>query len=533
MAEPLPPCPPLEQVLHSLLGEATLDSTGVFQLDAREALRKLRQFQIAGTGGYSLPLLACAHYLKTESIQFEPFPDRIHIHFRGGRIPTREELCQLFQYAFSRQELAYRHLALGIVSSLDGVTQVAIQSGPYRGEIQLEGITWGPQRPPIEGWRLELWRSGWKARLGLNPPTSPKPESLLNRLQHSPLELVWGNQRLKPPPFPCAPVQELYESQQFPAPQGWRTDHYYVSPGDFTARINLGGEKVGLDWLVDGLTFNDDPAQLAFPGFYVAIQAPLQLDASYQAVVRNETYRLILEEIRARLENIIARHVRPNWEERLWMDIFRALGVRWKVQQRADLLAQLQRRVLHFCEDPRAWGSGYHPLFAYTCRDLLEQPELPQETHLRAATFLLRAVGSGALEPGPWTESETWIGLVAGHDPQKIRYWRMHFAMRMNAQSQLPTDQEVWYSFLPHLDEDLPLPHKQADEQLAELFAWQRLSTNLKDWIPFLERAWIQVPPTYPELSRSLDILRALAFESFNLERKQQKGPGNPSRPAP
>ncbi len=508
------PVTTLDQVLADLLGEGHKDSSGTFQLDPQEALRKLRQFQLAGAGSYCLPLVVSAVYLGTSQWVVVCRGPRVVVRWEGGQHPTKTQLECLFQYAFSNHHQGLRHLALGVAAALREQNEVSLQVGQWRGKVLLDSICW-TRVSPSTGLQLEIQRTGWKARLGLEAPEPPNLENLRSRLKHSDLTWLWQDAAQKRPPFPAAPIQELYEHPHYPSPSGWRTPDTFQSPGDYTMRVNLGGLITGLEWLVDGLTFVDDPANLGFPGFFVAIQAPLRLDASYQALVRDETYVQVLEQVRDRLENLIQRRMRPDWSDRLWLDLMRALLVRWKLQGREELILKVHKRVLDWClSRPEAAGSGFHSIFAQACQSLL--PELDPPTASRAAGFLLQAMAEGQLEPPLWQESERLIDLAAGQNYEQRRHWMTCLGIRATGEQQLPADKELWFSFLPCGDDDLPMSLREADAALARRFAWRQVERDAEFWRDFVERAVLQLPPSYSETTLALEGLRNRAIRCLN-----------------
>lgn len=497
---------PLDQVLSQLLGEGHKDSSGTFQLDPQEALRKLRQFQVAGAGNYSLPLSVSAHYLGTARWSLASQGPRLVVVWEGGQIPSKDQLEHLFQYAFSNDHQGLRHLALGVASALREQNEVSLQSGEWRGKVMLDGISWF-RVAPVSGLQLEIQRTGWKARLGLEAPEPPNLENLRNRLKHSDLTWMWQGSVQQRSGFPSAPIQELYESPQYPAPSSWRTADTYQSPGDFTLRVNLGGLVTGLEWRVEGLTFVDDPVNLGFPGFFVAIQAPLRLDASYQALVRDDTYVQIIEQVRDRLENLIQRRVRPDWTDRLWLDLVRALLVRWNLQGREELILKVRKRILDCClSSPQASGSGFHPVFAQVCQLLL--PTLDMATGKRAARFLLQVIAEGHLEVPPWQESERLIDQAAEQNYEERRHWMTCIGVRSKHDHQRPSDKELWFSFLPCGDDDLPMTLREADRALALLFTSRSVEREAEFWQAFVEKGLLQLPVSYSETILALEGVR-------------------------
>lgn len=482
----------LDDYLGCLLQEGERVSSGVFELDPRVALQKLQNFSWESPQAYAIPLLACSYHLGASRIEFTLGASTVQVDLLGIRPLTRGHLQNLFCYAFSNQEPGLRHLALAVLCGLRfaGVAvklQTERESATYSvlGEPKLEKLS----RPLQAGLRFQIIRLGWASRLGLGSPLTPPDRKLVaSRAAYAPVTVHWQGEPQAKPPLPSCRATETYVHEAWPLPSGWSPDQTFASPGDFSAWIGLGCEDAGLIWMVDGLSFREDSVALGFPWVQVRAVAPLRVDASYQFVVRDSVYADILELLRTRIESLAARHVRLAWDDRISLDILRAVMVRWATHGQEKLLLGLRRRLLRMADDAKAWGDEFHPAVEMACQELSRSQD-PDEAR-EASLFLLRALGASKIQREN-REIEELVFRVTG-DPLEIRGWYQRLVL---ADRYCPTTLEGCAAILPR--DVAEFEEKTEDVDLALANVLYGLSSGRFDphalWV-FASQSLLSVP---------------------------------------
>jgi len=499
----------LEDYLGSLLQEGERISSGVFELDPRVALQKLQNFQWKSPRAYAIPLLACGYHLGATRIELAHGSSSSQVDILGIRPLRGSQLRNLFCYAFSNQEPGLRHLALAVLCALrySGVAVKVHLEGEratFSGlaEPKLEKVS----QPVPGGLRFQITRLGWHSRLGLGSPLDPPDQKLLaSRATHSPVTLSWQGQLQSKPSLPPCRASETYVRETCPLPAEWCAGQPFVSPGEFSAWIGLGCEEAGLVWMTDGLSFRDESAALGFPWVQVWVVAPLRVDASYQFVVRDSLYAEIVEQLRVRIEGLVARHIRLSWEDPLALDLMRAVMVRWVLNGQEKLLLALHRRLLQMAGEPQAWGAGFHPILEMACQELSRSQE-PGERR-SASLFLLRALSAGKIQRGN-KEVEALVFLVTT-DPLEIRSWYQRLVL---AERFSPTTLEGCAAILPRAVEDFEEDTQDADAALARvLYALTPDHFHPDTLWQFASQSLLSVPDGFRETRDALTWLQGRA----------------------
>lgn len=232
------------------------DST--FTLDAAQALHKLKNFQFEEPGAFLSALAAAAQDLGCSRLEVSDGPAKLSLTYRGVRL-SRLQLENLWSYAFSAESPGLRHLALGLAGALG-------QPGSTF-TVSSDGLTFSAAQ--LQAPALKRSKEG-----DLSVTIMSKSLSFeLNKFAYSQLEVrrqgTLISQTLQPnrPPFQIG-------SKQYAV---------YVDPLASAERLAV----------VDGIGFTLPPGRLS-PG-RVVIWGPLQIDLSYQRLVRNELYSQVLK----------------------------------------------------------------------------------------------------------------------------------------------------------------------------------------------------------------------------------------------
>lgn len=296
----------LEAFLADLRAEGELVDSGHFEMDPVVALQKLEGFQYAEPTTYFYPLLAACVGLGASSLAVAADRKKIGLHYEGPEL-SQEILERLFAYAFSKLQPGLRHLALGVLGAMRTPnTQVEILAGPVRATFVEHRFQALPLQASRDGLRVEVHRKGWAARLlGLGPALEhPTLAQLQLLLRYCPCPVSWNGMIVSAGSWPkpgwtrtLLHRRGLYEVPQSPDQR--------TSPGEFSALLTLDVEEAALHWVVDGMNFAEDPAQLGFPHARVVLVGPWKLDISYRRLVRDEAHETALETVRRELEAMV------------------------------------------------------------------------------------------------------------------------------------------------------------------------------------------------------------------------------------
>ncbi|MBS2035371.1 hypothetical protein JST97_10305 [bacterium] len=455
----------LDAYLAGLRSEGELVDSGVFEMDPVVALQKLEKFQYAEPTTYFFPLLAAAQPLGAAALSVTSQKQKIIIHYAGAEL-NQETLERLFCYAFSKNLAGLRHLALGVLGATRGERiRVELASGALRATFLDHRLKLLPPGPPGDGFRVEVHRTGWAGRLlGLGPALEvPSEQSLQVFLAHCPLPVSWNgkvlSQRLAWPQIPWRRVlqhrQGLYEVRT--------AAEIRPSPGNFSAELGLDVEAA-LHWVVDGVTFAEDPQQLGFPQARVVLCGPWKLDASYRRLVRDEHRQQALEAVRAELESMVVERKYRMLLTSSHLDIQAHLVTRLTLREDEGGIDQLYRHLLLDMETAHQEGVELpdHPLMLAVCQHFRRHysPEQGFEFWYRASMLLTRAP-LAALYCQSWELAKELADQVYGTMPAQ----RRHFLVRCWAWWGCASPPEEWEEWTREVMEILP---REGDDPVVE-----------------------------------------------------------------
>ena len=231
------------------------DST--FTLDAAQALHKLKNFQFEEPGAFLSALAAAAQDLGCSRLEVSDGPAKVILKYHGVRL-SRLQLENLWSYAFSTESPGLRHLALGLAGALG-------QPGSTF-TVASDGLTFSAAL---------LQAPGLKRSSNGDLTVTIKSKSLpfgLDRFAYSRLEMRRQGALISQTLQPNRPTFQV------------GSKHYavYVDPLANAERLAV----------VDGMCFTLPPGR-PLVGRMV-IWGPLQIDLSYQRLVRNELYTQVL-----------------------------------------------------------------------------------------------------------------------------------------------------------------------------------------------------------------------------------------------
>jgi hypothetical protein len=346
----------LDSYLHSLCAEASWVDSGAFQLDAKVALEKLENFQYAEPTTYFFPLVAAAAPLKARGLRVSITSTQLRFFYHCAPLEL-DKLQGLFRFAFSPRREGLRHLALGVLGAtrLQKV-RVEISSGAHRVGFAQRQSQVLPSLEPVAGIQLDIQRTGWAARgwalrLGLSTPLETPPLGRLQSfLRYCPVPVEWNRHNMGGlTDWPKAPAMlTLTDAHgEYPVPQ---IPSSRLSPGEYSAVLALQVQEPGLHWVVDGMTFSEDPKLLGFPWARAVLVGPWNTDVSYQRLVRDELYQRVLEQTREHLE-VLALQLKPRIElQEQKLDIMAHLAARWKIDDQDSRVEELYLAVMQALE---------------------------------------------------------------------------------------------------------------------------------------------------------------------------------------
>ena len=388
----------LDSFLTGLCAEGSLVDSGTFQLDPKAALEKLENFHYAEPTTYFFPLVAAAAPLRASGLKVSITATRLSLFYHCAPLDL-DRLQNLFCFAFSSRREGLRHLALGVLGAtrLEKV-RVEICSGPHRlGYAQRQSQVL-PCEGTVPGIRVEVERIGWAARLGLAQPlAAPMLTRLQSFLRFCPVPVEWNQTNMGgltqwPKAASMLTLSDAHGDHQVPPSPDTR-----LSPGDYSAQLSLNVSDPGLHWVVDGMTFSEDPRLLGFPWARAVLVGPWNTDISYQRLVRDEIYEQVLEQTREHLEDLALR-LKPRIQlESKLLDISAHLAARWKIHGYESRVEQLYLAVLEALESVEAFQDEYslgHTLLGEACRHFRQKysPTNNFTLWFRASSLLTRPV---------------------------------------------------------------------------------------------------------------------------------------------
>lgn len=256
------PNSPHSQEMSQFLSQLEVEGDRVsehstFTLDAAQALHKLKNFQFEEPGAFLSALAAAAQDLGCSRLEVSDGPAKLTLKYHGVRL-SRLQLENLWSYAFSTESPGLRHLALGLAGALG-------QPGASF-TVSSDGLTFST---------AQLQAPGLKSSNNGDLSVTIRSKSLpfeLDKFAYSQLEVrrqgALISQTLQPnrPPFQVG------------------SKHYavYVDPLANAERLAV----------VDGMCFTLPPGRPSVGR--LVIWGPLQIDLSYQRLVRNELYIQVL-----------------------------------------------------------------------------------------------------------------------------------------------------------------------------------------------------------------------------------------------
>lgn len=492
----------LDGFLADLCQEGVRVDSGRFEVDAEAALRKLERFSYAEPTTFFFPLLAASTGLGAKTLEVQLRPREAIWHYRCPVI-EQEILDQLFRFAFDDRRRGLRHLALGVLgASRQPGVRLEIASGSQRGLFSDPEFRWSPCPEPVEGIRLRIFRSGWAARWGLGPPLERPPDlKVQSFLRSSPTLVYWGSQVLGDSAPPRARVVQTFS-------------------GVYQATLGLGAESPGLHWVVDGMTFSEDPQLLGFPGTVAVLSGNWKIDISYQRLIRDETYQRVLEEVRQRLEEMVMglRPLLIPEQERL--DLCQHLTARWKVSGQEKALRNLYLEAIEAME---RWGEElefYHPLLLAAC--LYFREASPQADLRRRASRLLcgASLSMAYAQSRSWEEVRDLSSDVFGMKTPRYRRFLLHCLVSgAIATREAAKLREALLEALP----------RQGDIPEVEIERWDPALANLlpsegsyEKQMEFLSAVRRLVSPKFMHLHSRLDRIEQQA--DFEMRANRYKG---------
>lgn len=456
----------LEAYLAELRSEGDLIDSGVFEMDPVVALQKLEKFQYAEPTTYFYPLLSAAVPLGAAALAVTVQKQKIVLHYGGAEL-SQETLERLFCYAFSKNLAGLRHLALGVLGAYRGErTRVEIVSGTMRATFVDHRFKPLPDGPPSDGFRIEVHRTGWAARLlGVGPGLdTPSQQSLQVFLAHCPAPVSWNGRVVSAQlPWPAVPWSRVLQHRRG-LYEVRASGDIRPSPGDFSAEIALDVEPAALHWVVDGVTFAEDPLQLGFPRARVALSGPWKLDASYRRLVRDEVRQRALEAVCQELESMVVERKYRLLLEPGHLDIQAHLVSRLTLREDEAGIDRLYRHLLQDMEDAYQdkLDVPAHGLLMATCRHFREKYSSQEgfEWWYRASMLLTRAP-LAALYCQDWELARQLADEVYGTMPAE----RRHFLVRCWAWWRCATPPEEWEDWAREVLEILP---REGDDPIIE-----------------------------------------------------------------
>ena len=401
----------LDAYLAQLQAEGSLVDSGQFEMDPVVALQKLEQFQYAEPTTYFYPLLAACVGLESASLAVSAERSKITLHY-SCPAPAQETLERLFCYAFSKYELGLRHLALGVLGATRGQnTQLELAAAEVRATFVEHRFKALPQAAARDGLWVEVRRIGWAARLGVGVALEqPNEAQLRSLLRYCPCPVSWNGKLLSGGDrWPHSPWSRslLHRGGLYDIPPD---GDIRPSPGEFSAVLALDVEEAALHWVVDGMTFAEDPAQLGFPRARVALVGPWKLDVSYRRLVRDEAHQQALEAVRLELEQMVLDRKYRMLLEPFHLDIQAHLVTRLILRDDERSIERLYTHLLGDLEKAYLEDLGVpkHPLLLAACRHFRQNYSSSEgfELWFRASTLLTRAP-LAELYVNNWEEAKT------------------------------------------------------------------------------------------------------------------------------
>jgi len=300
----------LENLLSSLKEEGSLDSRGRFTLDTRLMLEKLSRFQFGDRQTYLLPLLGGLAAQGATSIEVATTRQHLTVRARCRGL-TKEQLHHLWdELANPSSTEANRDFALGLFGATREFKALTLFSREgerthfwvYNGEreqIEVRSLGSSPAGPDV--WLQGEHRTPWWQRvLGL----AGKPLSL-DRFRHAPFEVTLKGRSVRRP-FDLAtcritacigpelPGHELCQQRR---------------EGMVRALLGLGADEPGLHLLRHGVLYKS-LRELPYRGLALVEANHLTPDLSYSALVENDDFRALVEELERELERSLLHEVR-------------------------------------------------------------------------------------------------------------------------------------------------------------------------------------------------------------------------------
>lgn len=457
----------LDAYLAGLRSEGELVDSGVFEMDPVAALQKLEKFQYAEPTTYFFPLLAAALPLGAAALAVSVQKQKIAFHYTGLEL-TQETLERLFCYAFSKNLPGLRHLALGVLGATRGErTRVELAADTLRATFVDHQLKILPTGGPADGFRVEVQRTGWAARLlGAGPALeTPSSRNLSVLLAHCPVPVSWNgkilSEQLAWPAVPWRRVLQHRQGRYEVRPSG----EIRPSPGDFSAELALDVDEGVLHWVVDGVTFAEDPQQLGFPRARVVLAGPWKLDASYRRLVRDEARQQALEAVRAELESMVSERKFRMLLTPSHLDIQAHLVSRLTLREDEFGLDRLYLHLLRDLEEAYSEGLSvpYHSLLVAACQHFRRQHSAESNFELwYRASMLLTRDPLAAIYCENWEMAKELAEQVYGTMPAQ----RRHFLVRCWAWwrcVRLPEEWEAWSR------EVLDILPREGDDPIVEL----------------------------------------------------------------
>jgi len=249
------------------------------------------------------------------------------------------------------------------------------------------------------------------------------------------------------------------------------------SPGEFSAVLALGVEEAALHWVVDGMTFAEDPAQLGFPRARVVLIGPWKLDISYRRLVRDEAHQQALEAVRLELEQMVLERKFRMLLSPVHLDIQAHLVTRLVMRDDERSIERLYTHLLGDLETAyqEELGVPKHPLLLAACRHFRQKYSTSEgfELWFRASTLLTRAP-LAEMYVSNWEEAKALAhevyGTMANHYRRfLVRCWSDWGCARP------PADWTLWsqevLAILPREGDDPVREWEQTDSDLGLLLA--------------------------------------------------------------
>ena len=305
----------LQELLCDLQNEGrTVSSSSGFSLDPVKAIEKLREFQFPDASGGLLALGAAATAWGCTGLHVKGHLGKVSFRFQGARL-TRQQLQNLWLFAYSAEHPALSYLALGLASLLR----------QFGCKICLAGSGWSVTMRRVE--EIRPTRSlASHLMISLEGVKNLDWDYLKSRLGFSLLPVYWNGRRQRV----CLPNQP-------PPREGFQLRIDLLEPSDCLA-------------VVDGLRFAL-PSLGLLPG-RVILWGPLQMDASRRQLVGNDLFQEMCSLVRDLVTQEVERfarvaNVRSAEAELVYREALRL----WKERGELDLVQQFYCGYLDRLED--------------------------------------------------------------------------------------------------------------------------------------------------------------------------------------